>query len=101
MKGLPAVTDNPGEQRLELRLEGHVAELAYRRDGNRLVLAHTEVPAELEGWGIGGALVAAAVQLAKSDGLAVVPECTFARGWLERHPQAVEGVSVDSPPATA
>jgi len=55
----PQITDNPGASRFELTVDGHLAELQYRRRGDRLVLLHTEVPAELEGRGIGGSLVAA------------------------------------------
>jgi uncharacterized protein len=89
------VVDNPGESRLELRADGHVAELVYRRYGHRLVLVHTEVPPELEGRGIGGALVTAAIGLASRDGLTLVPLCPFARSWLERHPDAASQAVID------
>ena len=58
------VTDNQAESRLELRVDGLLAELPYRRNGKRLVLIHTEVPEELEGHGLGGALVTAAIDRA-------------------------------------
>ena len=89
------VTDNQAESRLELEADGHVAELEYRRNGNRLVLIHTEVPTELEGRGLGGRLVTAAVERARRDGMTVVPLCPFARGWLERHPDVAAQVEVD------
>ena len=54
------VTDNQAGSRLELRADGRLAELRYRRNGRRLVLIHTEVPPELEGRGTGGALMSAA-----------------------------------------
>ena len=38
------VTDNTDASRFELRADGWLAELAYRPRGDRLVLAHTEVP---------------------------------------------------------
>jgi uncharacterized protein len=41
------VIDNHAESRFELRADGALAELVYRRNGNRLVLIHTEVPEEL------------------------------------------------------
>ena len=91
----PQVTDNQAESRFELRADGHVAELEYRRNGKRLVLIHTEVPAELEGRGFGGRLVAAAVDRAAREGLTVVPLCPFARGWLERHPAEAAQATVD------
>jgi predicted GNAT family acetyltransferase len=89
------VTDDQAGSRLELAADGHLAELLYRRNGRRLVLLHTSVPAELEGRGIGGQLVRAAVAKAADGGLTVVPLCPFARGWLERHPDVVTRVSVD------
>jgi uncharacterized protein len=89
------VTDNQAGSRFEFRAEGHRAELLYRRNGNRLVLIHTEVPAELEGRAIGGMLVAAAVGRAARDGMTVVPLCPFARGWLQRHTGAASQATID------
>jgi predicted GNAT family acetyltransferase len=89
------VTDNQAASRFELRADGSLAELRYRRVGNRLVLIHTEVPAELEGRGVGGALVAAAVDRAVREGMTVVPLCPFARGWLQRHPDVAETATID------
>jgi uncharacterized protein len=91
----PHVTDNQAESRLELRAGGHVAELVYRRRADRLVLIHTEVPPELGGRGIGGMLVAAAVDRAAQHGLTVVPLCPFARQWLERHAGQSATVTID------
>lgn len=91
----PQVTDNPARSRFELSADGDLAELVYHRNRNRLVLIHTEVPAELEGLGLGGRLVAAAIDRAAADGLTVVPSCPFARGWLERHPAEAGRVTID------
>ncbi len=89
------VTDNQAASRFELRADSSLAELLYRRVGNRLVLIHTEVPVELEGRGIGGALVAAAVDRAAREGLTLVPLCPFARGWLQRHPDVAKAATID------
>ena len=89
------VTDNQAASRFELGADGSLAELLYRRVGNRLVLIHTEVPVELEGRGIGGALVAAAVDRAAREGLTLVPLCPFARGWLQRHPDVAKTATID------
>ena len=89
------VTDNQAESRFELTTEDSLAELIYRRRANRLILVHTEVPEKLEGHGIGGALVRAAVDRAVSEGLTVVPLCPFARRWLEHHPDIAATVNVD------
>jgi uncharacterized protein len=90
----PPVTDNQAGSRFELRAGGHLAELMYRRNGKRLVLIHTEVPAELAGQGIGGRLVRAAIDRAERDGMTVVPLCPFARGWLQRHPDAAARATI-------
>jgi len=89
------VTDNHAESRFEYRVGGHLAELRYRRYGKRLVLLHTEVPAELEGHGVGGRLVAAAIDRAAQEGVTIVPLCPFARSWLERHTDTARHATID------
>jgi predicted GNAT family acetyltransferase len=88
------IVDDERSHRFVARADGHEAELVYRRDGNRLVVEHTEVPEELGGRGLGGKLVAAAIEDARARGLAVEVECPFARDWIERHPDRVAGVVV-------
>jgi predicted GNAT family acetyltransferase len=91
----PEVADNTAQSRFELRIGDALAELIYRRRADRLVLVHTEVPAELGGRGIGGQLVQAALATAAAEDLTVVPLCPFARSWLERHPDAAAGIRLD------
>jgi hypothetical protein len=89
------VTDNQAGSRFEIRAGQHLAELIYHRRGDRLALIHTEVPEELEGRGIGGRLVTAAIDRAVREGLTIVPYCPFARDWLERHPDVAGRVTID------
>ena len=89
------VVDNADESRFEYRADGALAELIYRRSGHRLVLIHTGVPPELEGHGVGAALVTAAIDVAAREGLTVVPLCPFARSWLQHHPDAANRVVID------
>ncbi|MFZ0187725.1 MAG: GNAT family N-acetyltransferase [Streptosporangiaceae bacterium] len=89
------IIDNTDASRFELHADGSLAELVYRIRGDRLVLIHTEVPVELEGRGIGGRLVTAAVDRAAREGLTLVPLCPFARDWLERHPEAAGKAIID------
>jgi uncharacterized protein len=89
------IIDNTAASRFELAADGKLAELGYRLRGSRLVILHTEVPPELEGRGLGGALVTAALDRAVREDLTVVPLCPFARGWLERHPDAAARVTID------
>jgi predicted GNAT family acetyltransferase len=86
------IVDNRDQRRFELTVDGLLATLIYRRPRHTLVLVHTEVPPELEGRGLGGRLVAAAVESANADGLSIEPLCPFARSWLERHPEVAATV---------
>ena len=89
------VVDNEAASRFELEVDGHLAELVYHRSGRRFVLVHTGVPDALEGHGIGGRLVTAAVDHAVEHGLTVVPLCPFAREWLQHHPDVASRVNID------
>ena len=81
------VRDNPARHRFELNVEGEIAFANYRRDGNVLTVMHTEVPKPLEGRGIGSRLVAGVLDIARSQGLTVVPRCSFVKAYIKRHPQ--------------
>jgi predicted GNAT family acetyltransferase len=81
------VTDNAGRSRYEMAAGDGTAVLNYRRERDLLYLTHTEVPAEAEGQGIGGALVRAVLEQARRDGQAVVALCPFVHAWVERHPE--------------
>lgn len=70
------------------RFEAGAAYLSYAREGDTLVIEHTIVPPDMEGQGVGGQLVQAAVSFAEDEGLTVDAQCSFARGWLERHPDS-------------
>jgi predicted GNAT family acetyltransferase len=103
-----AVIDNAQRHRFEMTVDDQVSYVAYRRNARRLVLVHTEVPDELSGRGIGGALVEAAIDTAAKGHLTVVPECPFARAWLKEHPQVAGRVAIDwsaevdgAPPSTS
>jgi uncharacterized protein len=89
------VTDNQAASRFEISEGGHLAELRYHRNGTRLILIHTEVPEELEGRGLGGRLVVAAVDRAAREGLTIVPFCPFARRWLESHSDVADLAAID------
>jgi uncharacterized protein len=89
------VEDNQANSRFEVRAEGALAELIYRKNGNRLVLVHTGVPEALGGHGIAGQLVQAAVDEAVATGMTIVPLCPYARSWLERHPDQAARAPID------
>lgn len=80
--------------RFEIAVEDDVAFLDYELDGDVLTLIHTEVPEALEGRGLGSKLAKFALAYAKDKGLAVVPRCAFVRSFLERKPEAADGIRI-------
>jgi uncharacterized protein len=90
----PVVDDTTGS-RFVISEGGTEAELIYARQGDRLILVHTEVPGVWGGHGIGGRLVRTALARAKADGLTVVPWCPYARRWLKEHPDEAATVTID------
>jgi predicted GNAT family acetyltransferase len=81
------VRDNQDRHRFELDAEGHVAFSNYRREGNILTVLHTEVPAALNGRGIGSALARGLLDIARAQGLKVRPLCPFVAAYIARHPE--------------
>ena len=81
------VRDNRAEQEFELDVDGHRAVAAYQREGDRIVFTHTHVPKAIEGRGVAGKLIRAALDASRDQGLKVVPQCPFVAGYIERHPE--------------
>ena len=81
------VRDNQDRHRFELDADGHVAFSNYRREGNILTVLHTEVPAALNGRGIGSALARGLLDIARAQGLKIRPLCPFVAAYIARHPE--------------
>jgi predicted GNAT family acetyltransferase len=81
------VTNNTLLNRFEVHEDGRLAELGYKLGVSQITLVHTQVPPELEGRGIGSALVKAGIDYARQHDLKIVPHCPFARSYLQRHPE--------------
>ena len=81
------VRDNPALNRFELDVEGGMAVAYYRATPGRITITHTEVPTELRGRGIGSVLVKGALDQVRSEGLKVVAQCPFVRGYIDKHPE--------------
>jgi predicted GNAT family acetyltransferase len=62
------------------------------------VFVHTEIDDAFEGRGLGSILVRAALDAARSRGLAVRPDCPFVRGYIARHPEYLDLVPADLRP---
>ena len=77
----------PDRGRFQAIVEGQPCVADYRLADGVMAITHTEVAPALEGRGIAGALVQAALDHARSAGLKVRPLCSFARAYMRRHPE--------------
>jgi predicted GNAT family acetyltransferase len=82
------ITDNPDQDRYEVRSGGQVIGRAdYRRDGNQIVIPHTPLDPAHRGQGLGGQMVRYALDDIRARDLKVVPACPFVSDYLARHPE--------------
>jgi predicted GNAT family acetyltransferase len=90
----PSVADNPSELRYELWVDGRLAGLIrYTLDGDVVTMVHTEVEPAFEGQGLGQALVAGALDLARAEGRLVRPLCPFVAKYIARHGEYADVVA--------
>lgn len=71
----------------EMAVQDDLAFISYRTNGDVISLMHTEVPEDLEGQGIGSALVEKTFQYLEANNLRMVPRCAFVSTYLKRHPE--------------
>lgn len=93
----PTVHDAVESSRFEIRVDGHLAGFTQYRmtDPGLIVFIHTEIDDAYEGRGLGSILIRAALDAARSRGLAVRPDCPFVRGYIARHSEYLDLVPVD------
>jgi predicted GNAT family acetyltransferase len=85
-----AVTNAPDEQRYEARVGDELAGFtAYRERPGLIAFMHTQVDSRFEGQGVGGRLVAGALEDARARALAVLPFCPFVNSYIRRHSELV------------
>lgn len=83
------VTDNPDQNRYEIKLGDAVAILVYRKHGETINLIHTEVPESLGGHGLANKLAQFALKDAHAQNLMVVASCPFVTAYIRRHPDYI------------
>jgi len=80
--------DNKPESRFEREENGLLAWATYRiRDGKHQI-PHVEADPPLRGTGAASRLMQEIVDHARAQQLVIVPRCSYARAWFERHPEA-------------
>ena len=71
--------------RFYVRSKGGESELRYRIESRVVHIYHTFVPESERGSGIAGLLTVAALDWARSKGFRVKPDCSYVKGFLEKH----------------
>ena len=96
------VVDSFEEQRYEILLGGEVAGvLHYRRHTGAIELMHTEIDQSFEGRGLASRLAAAALDDARGRATPVKVTCPFVAGYIERHPEYHDLLTVAAQRSTA
>lgn len=99
--GTPEIRRNEAGHRYEAWLGGQPAGYAFfRQEPGRTVFVHTEVAEEMEGRGIGRALVRGALDDVRARGEQVVPLCPFVAGYVKGHREYQDLVPEEYSPAT-
>jgi uncharacterized protein len=79
------IVNNKAHQRYELAVDGHLAKTYYKIADGVITFMHTEVPPELGGKGVGSKLIQGALDQVRADGLKVIAQCPFVKGWIDKH----------------
>ena len=81
------VANNITHHRYELAVDGHLAAAYYGMAKGGITFEHTEVPPELGGKGIGSKLIKGALDQVRAEGLKVIAQCPFVKGYIGKHPE--------------
>jgi uncharacterized protein len=65
--------------------DGHEAHLDYTLAATVMTITHTLVPEALGGRGIAGQLTQAAFDHARLHNFKIIPQCSYAAAWAQRH----------------
>jgi predicted GNAT family acetyltransferase len=81
------VRHQPEASRFVTTVDGQEGFVEYAEGEGTLTITHTIVPPAIGGRGIAGQLVRAALEHARANGLKVVPRCSYAADYVQRHPE--------------
>ena len=84
------VDHDPHAQVFTTTVEGHRSVLDYQLTERVMTITHTGVPPAVGGRGIAADLMRAALSAARTAGWTVVPACSYAAAYLQRHPDPAE-----------
>lgn len=81
------VHHNEGQSRFDATVDGHLCVLDYLLQDSIMTITHTGVPPAVGGRGIAADLTRTALDTARAQGWKVVPACSYAAAYIQRHPQ--------------
>ena len=84
---LCTVRHDAERRRFETTVNGHDCEIDYRLSGKVMTITHTGVPTPVGGRGIAAELTRFALETARANGWQVVPACSYAAAYMQRHPE--------------
>ena len=97
---MSSISHDPGAHRFSTEVDGSRAELDYTLADGVMTIVHTRVPPAIGGRGIAAQLMEAALSAARAAGWSVNPACSYAKSYLEKHPQrATDAQAPDKPDA--
>ena len=80
------LVNNEAKHNFEIVVEGHRAFIDYQKRGEVFLLVHTEVPQEIEGKGVAGALVEKTFKYLEENHFKMMPFCAYIQSYLKRYP---------------
>lgn len=81
--------NNEKQQQFEFDIDGYTPLIEYVNRDENIFLTHTEVPAAIEGKGVGSQLVEKTLLYIKNKNKHVVPLCPFVSAYIKKHPKWV------------
>lgn len=81
------IRHDAAEKHFTTVIDGRHCVLEYTLADGVMTIVYTGVPPEVGGRGIAAELVENAFTTARANGWKVVPACSYAAAWLQRHPE--------------
>src|ERR1700675_2013539 len=84
---MSTINHDTGAHRFTTEVDGSQGELDYTLADGVMTITHTRVPPAIGGRGIAAQLMEAALSAARAAGWSVNPACSYAKSYMEKHPQ--------------
>ena len=91
--------ENEAEKQYEFHIDRFILRMEYIKVPGKIFLTHTELPVELEGKGIGSALIKQVLEEIEKLDLVLIPMCPFVATYIKRHPEwkklVLKGINIE------